>query len=77
MSLSDGPALVADVRAAAKRHGKAWEELVPDSFVVNFAAEAREEAAYQEMAEAKLRLRDHICEVYGVSARELASLATA
>jgi hypothetical protein len=69
--------LVAEVRAAAREHGKAWEELVPTSLVINFESEAAEEAAYQTMAAAKRRLREHICRVYGVSARELASLATA
>lgn len=71
----EGHALVADVRAAARVHAASWEALVPDSFTVNFAAEAVEEAAFADMAEAKRRLRDHICEVYGVSIRELADLA--
>ena len=74
--MSDGHALVEAVRAAALVHADSWEALVPDSFVVNLSAEAEEEAAYDDMAEAKRRLRDHICEVYGVSIRELANLAT-
>jgi hypothetical protein len=70
-----GKELVAVVREAARKHAISWEALVPDRFVVNLAAEADEEAAYAEMAEAKRALRDHICEVYGVSIRELSSLA--
>jgi len=73
--IEDGRALVEAVRAAARIHATSWEALVPDSFMVNFAAEADEEAAFAEMAEAKRRLRDHICETYGVSIRELANLA--
>ena len=69
--------LVAAVRAAALKHGKAWEELVPPSLAINFAAEAAEDAAFDEMAQAKRALRDHICETYGVSPRELFSLADA
>ena len=68
--------LVEAVRAAARTHAASWEALVPDSFVVNLAAEAHEEAAFEDMAAAKRQLRDHICEVYGVSIRELANLAT-
>ena len=68
--------LVEEVRAAARVHAASWEALVPDSFVVNLAAEAQEEAAFDDMAEAKRRLRDHICDTYGVSIRELANLAT-
>jgi hypothetical protein len=30
--------------------------------------------AYAEMEEAKQRLRDHICELYGISSAELCSL---
>lgn len=71
----EGHALVAAVRAAARVHAASWEALVPDSFTVNFAAEAVEEAAFADMAEAKRRLRDHICAVYGVSVRELGDLA--
>lgn len=72
---TEGEALVAAVRAAAAVHHSSWEALVPDAFTVNAAAEAQEEAAYAEMAAAKRRLRDHICRVYGISIRELASLA--
>ncbi len=71
----DARALVAEVRAAARRHNATWEALVPDHLTINLAAEAAEEAAYEEMGEAKRRLRDHICETYGISIRELASLA--
>lgn len=71
----EGRSLVAAVREAALMHGVAWSELVPNGFVVNLSAEAAEEAAFDEMARAKRALRDHICETYGVSARELASLA--
>lgn len=73
--VAQGHALVAAVRAAAQVHAASWEALVPDSFTVNFAAEAVEEAAFDTMAEAKRRLRDHICDTYGVSIRELANLA--
>lgn len=67
--------LVAAVRAAARAHNKTWEALVPDAFTINLAAEAAEERAYADMAEAKHALRNHICHLYGISARELASLA--
>jgi hypothetical protein len=73
--MSKGEALVEQVREAALRHNRTWAELVPDEFTVNLAAEAAEEAAYAEMAIAKAALRDHICDTYGISARELASLA--
>ena len=66
--------LVAAVREAAARHRVAWGELVPTPHLVNHAAEPAEEAAYAEMAAAKQRLRDHICELYGISAAELTSL---
>jgi hypothetical protein len=68
--------LVDAVRVAARVHAESWEALVPDRFVVNLAAEASEEAAFDAMAAVKRRLRDHICETYGVSIRELANLAT-
>ena len=67
--------LVEMVRAAARRHNATWEMLVPDRITINLDAEAAEEEAYAEMAEAKRQLRDHICQVYGISIRELASLA--
>jgi KaiC/GvpD/RAD55 family RecA-like ATPase len=67
--------LVAAVREAARRHHTTWERLVPDALSVDFAHEDAEEAAYVEMAAAKRALRDHICDTYGISARELASLA--
>jgi hypothetical protein len=70
-----GHALVDAVRAAARIHNSSWEALVPDSFIVNLAAETAEELAYADMAAAKQRLRDHICETYGISIRELSSLA--
>jgi hypothetical protein len=67
--------LVEDVRAAARRHNITWEKMVPDAVTLNLAAEAAEEAAYSDMAAAKARLRDHICATYGLTIRELASLA--
>jgi hypothetical protein len=67
--------LVAAVRDAARHHHKTWEALVPDQFQVDFAHEEAEELAYAEMAAAKRALRDHICQTYGISIRELASLA--
>jgi len=73
--MTDGHALVADVREAARRHNLTWEAMVPDPFTVNAAAEPAEEAAYAEMATARARLRTHICEQYGITVRELASLA--
>jgi hypothetical protein len=71
----EGHALVDAVRAAARIHNSTWEALVPDSFTVNLAAELAEEIAYADMAVAKQRLRDHLCTIYGISVRELASLA--
>ena len=71
----DGPALVTAVRRAAAVHNVTWEALVPDQFTVNLLAESAEEQAYLAMAVEKQRLRDHICETYGISIRELASLA--
>lgn len=71
----DGHVIVAQVRAATRAHGQTWEAMVPDAFTVNLFAEEAEERAYLAMAQAKARLRDHICETYGISARELASLA--
>lgn len=76
LDTAEGKALVALVREAARRHGLTWEALVPNPFEVNLAAEQAEEDAYAEMAAAKAELRDHICKVYGLSIRELASLAT-
>ena len=73
----DGKDLVAAVRAAAAAHRTSWEALVPNHFEVNLDMEAAEEDAYAEMARAKAILRDHICETYGISIRELSSLAMA
>ncbi len=70
-----GRALVAAVREAARHHEGTWEALVPDSFKVNFHAEEAEDLAYADMAAAKSALRDHICPTYGISIRELNSLA--
>jgi len=70
-----GRELVEAVREAARRHSSSWEALVPDAFTVNLKFEADEERAYAEMAVAKRALREHICEVYGISIRELSSLA--
>ena len=67
--------MVDAVRAAARIHNSTWEALVPDSFTVNLAAERAEELAYADMAVIKQQLRDHICATYGISIRELASLA--
>jgi hypothetical protein len=74
--LRDGRDLVDGVRAAAAVHRTTWEALVPDHFQVNLDAEAAEEAAYSDMERAKARLREHICQTYGISFRELCSLAT-
>ena len=71
----DPKALVAAVRNAAERHNTTWEALVPDALRVDFAHEEAEELAYAEMAAARAALRDHICETYGISIRELSSLA--
>jgi hypothetical protein len=71
----DAKELVEAVREAARRHNKTWETLVPDAFRVDLAHEEAEELAYAEMAAAKRALRDHICETYGITIRELASLA--
>ncbi|WP_420142608.1 hypothetical protein [Sphingomonas sp.] len=71
----DGRTLVAAVRAAAARHNLTWEALVPDSYRVDLAHEEAEELAYLEMEAEKGRLRDHICRTYGITYRELSSLA--
>lgn len=73
--IENGRTLVALVREAARRHGLTWDVLVPSAFEVNLAAEDAEEAAYAEMAQAKAALRDHICDTYGISIRELNALA--
>jgi hypothetical protein len=75
-STEDGHALVAAVRRAAAIHNQSWEAMVPDAFTVDLRAEAAEEQAYAAMAVEKARLREHICATYGISIRELASLAT-
>jgi hypothetical protein len=72
---SEGRRLVQLVRAAALHHATSWEALVPNAFEINLEAEAAEEAAYADMTLAKRALRDHICAVYGISLRELSSLA--
>lgn len=74
--MQDGHDLVAEVRAAAARHKLSWGVLVPDAHRINQDGEEAEEAAWQEMAAAKRRLRDHICRTYGITAGELCSLAT-
>jgi hypothetical protein len=71
----DGKELVEEVRKAARLHNTTWEALVPDAYRVDVAHEAAEELAYAEMAAAKRTLRDHICATYGITVRELASLA--
>lgn len=73
--MKEGQNLVAAVRAAAAAHSLSWELMVPDHVTINLAAEAAEEAAYAEMARHKRALRDHICATYGISVRELTSLA--
>ncbi|TGX52673.1 hypothetical protein E5A73_13580 [Sphingomonas gei] len=72
--MTQGRQLVAGVREAAARHHIAWGELVPTPHAVNRDAEAAEDAAYAEMEAAKQRLRDHICDFYGISSAELGSL---
>ena len=72
----NGKALVAAVREAARRHNTTWEALVPDHFTIDIDHEDAEEEAYAEMARAKTALRDHICETYGISMRELSNLTT-
>ena len=74
--MDDGKVLVQDVRDAAARHKVSWGVLVPSAFVVDPRAEEAEEEAYQDMAEAKRALRDHICKTYGITAAELCSLAS-
>jgi len=71
----DAKQLVAAVHEAARRHNVSWEAMVPSLDHVDFAHEAAEELAYADLAAAKGRLRDHICETYGLTIRELASLA--
>lgn len=73
--MMDGKQLVTAVREAALRHNSTWEALVPTSFQVDLDHEEAEEQAYAEMATAKAALRDHICRTYGISIRELSSLA--
>jgi hypothetical protein len=75
-TMQDGRTLVDAVRAAAARHKLEWSALVPTPFAVDLAAEEAEERAYQDMAEAKRRLRDHICATYGITAAELCSLSS-
>lgn len=75
VTISEAHERVAAVRAAAAIHRSTWEALVPNQFDVNLSAEMAEEAAYTEMAKAKAALRAHICETYGISVRELSSLA--
>lgn len=74
--MRDGRELVAAVRDAAVRHRIVWGVLVPSPFQVNAEAEAAEESAYQDMADAKRHLRDHICETYGITSAELCSLSS-
>jgi hypothetical protein len=69
-----GRALVAIVRATAERHNIAWNALVPSREVVDWSAEDIEDAAFNEMVEAKRALRQHICETYGITPEELGHL---
>jgi hypothetical protein len=71
----EGRDLVADVREAAARHKVSWGLLVPTPHVVDLGAEHVEEMAFQDMAKAKRRLREHICATYGLTVAELCSLA--
>ncbi|MBW8743741.1 MAG: hypothetical protein JF628_05265 [Sphingomonas sp.] len=71
----DGRELVAAVQAAARGHNLTWQALVPSLEHVDFAHEEAEDRAYAELAAAKHALRDHICETYGITIRELAGLA--
>lgn len=71
----DGRRLVEAVREAARLHNSSWEALVPDAFTVDLTFEAAEERAFADMAVTKSALRAHICHVYGISIRELSSLA--
>ncbi|MFC3711021.1 hypothetical protein ACFOMD_00470 [Sphingoaurantiacus capsulatus] len=73
--MKEARTLVQAVRDAAAVHRVTWEALVPNHLEINLDAEPAEDAAYAEMARAKKRLRDHLCDTYGISARELASLA--
>jgi hypothetical protein len=73
--MREGRELVLEVREAAARHRIVWGVLVPSPHEVNADAEEAEESAYRDMAEAKRRLRDHICETYGITASELCSLS--
>jgi hypothetical protein len=72
-----GRALVAVVRATAERHSIAWKALVPSRDVVDWSAEDIEDAAFNEMAEAKRALRQHMCETYGITPEELGYLTVA
>ncbi|PXA85167.1 hypothetical protein DMC47_38135 [Nostoc sp. 3335mG] len=72
----EGRELVGEVREAAARHKVSWGLLVPSPHVVDLGAEHVEEMAYQDMTQAKCRLRDHICATYGITAAELCSLAS-
>ena len=72
----EGRDLVAEVRGAAARHKISWGLLVPSATLVDRDAEHLEETAWQDLAEAKRRLRDHICATYGITAAELCSLAS-
>jgi|GEM_PF-1756922 len=72
----EGRELVAEVREAAARHKLSWGLLVPNAFEIDLGAEHGEEMAYRDMAEAKRRLRGHICATYGITAAELCGLAS-
>ena len=74
-AIDDPHALIDDVKRASAAHADAWARLVPDSYLVNFAAEAEEERAYDVMAAAKARLRAHVQRTYGLSIGDLATLA--
>ena len=75
VTISEAHECVAAVRAAETAHRATWEALVPNQFDVNLSAESAEETAYAEMARAKAALREHIRQTYGISVRELSSLA--
>ena len=73
--MQEGRILVTFIREAAKKHNVTWGMLVPAPDKINDWAEPIEEAAFRELAAAKHELRQHICEMYGISVTQLANLA--
>ena len=74
-TIEEAHRLVANVRAAAVVHAASWEALVPDRVTIDLSQEQAEQDAYDAMAAEKAVLRRHICDTYGLTIRELASLA--